>query len=209
MLLKIPFYKNVGSRCVQASMRSVIKYFLNKDLSLAKLDKLTGRKADRWTWHCQMNHVLYDMGLKVKTFGKTDLRPYLGGPEAIRKLHPPEEAEKMIEMMDFKAVKKAIMKVLKNRAFTNKILKFSELEDHLRKGHVPLMSIDINYFKGKKTYHGHMVILTGFTKKYVYCHDPGPMNPMPNKKVLKKRFIKAWKRADNRTTIVYGKRKGF
>ena len=209
MLLKIPFYKNIGNRCVQTSMRSVIKHFLKKEYSLRKLDKLTGRKADCWTWHCQMNYVLYELGLKVRTFGKTDLKPYLGGAEFIRKNHPKEKAEKMIEMMDFKTVKKAIRKVMSYRTFTNKILKFSDLENYLKKGNVPLMSIDVNYFKGKKIYHGHMVILTGFTKKYIYCHDPGPKNPTPNKKVLKKRFIGAWKRADNRVTIVYGKRKCF
>ncbi len=210
MMISVPFYENDsdGKQCMQVTMRSVIKHFFNRNISLAELDKLTGRKEGFWTWTHQIVPVLYDLGLKVKNYGASDLRPFLEGEPYIRRTYG-KDAEKMLKFTDMTVMLSTLKKMLKYDLFEKRVLQFSELEDHIKQGHVPLLLIDNNKITGKDDlYQGHFVILTGFDEEYVYYHDSGPKHPEPNRKVLKSVFIDAWSAngADNDTVIVYGVR---
>jgi len=217
ILLNIPFYENKkGNQCMQVAMKCVIKYFLNKDISLEKLDRLTGRKNNFWTWTSQIVPVLYDFGLDVKYYSKTDIKLFLNGKEFIKK-HFGEDAEKILKFTDVilkftdvNILLDSIRKLMKYSIFEKRKLEFKEIEDHISKGHVPLMLIDYNKIAGREElYQGHFVVVTGFDENNVYHHESGPENPEPNKKVSKQIFIEAWNAngTDNDVVIVYGKRK--
>jgi len=210
MRLNIPFYKNdeEGNQCVQVAMKTVLKYFLKKDYSLDKLDKLTGRREGKWTWTFQMVPVLHDLGLKVKFYSKEDIEPYLEGEPFIRK-HFGKDAGKVLKHSDVDVIANSARNTLKYNVFEKKVLSFDEIEQHIKENHVSLVVIDHNKIVGKKgLYQGHFVVITGFDKDYVYYHEPGPKNPEPNKKILKEVFIEAWDAngTDNDIVIVFGRR---
>jgi len=209
MKLSVPFYENKGdgNQCMQVTMKSVLKHFLDKDFSLEELDKLTGRKNGLWTWTSQVVTVLHDWGLKVKYYSKSDLEPFLQGEPFIRK-HFGKDAEKILQFTDLPVVLESIKKLLKYDIFEKRKLSFDEIESHIEQRHVSLMLIDHNKIVGKEgPYQGHFVVVTGFDDQNVFYHESGPKNPEANKKVLKSTFIEAWNAngTDNDVVIVYGK----
>jgi len=209
MILSVPFYENKGdgNQCLQITMKSVLKYFLDKDFSLQELDEFTGRKNCLWTWTSQVVTVLHDLGLKVKYYSKSDLEPFLQGEPFIRK-HFGKDSEKILKFTDLPVVLESIHKLLKYNIFEKRKLSFDEIESHIEKGHIPLMLIDHNKIVGKEGfYQGHSVVVTGFDDQNVFYHESGPTNPEANKKVLKSVFINAWNAngTDNDIIVVYGK----
>lgn len=210
MLINIPFYENNedGNQCLQVAMKSVLKYFFDKEYSLNELDKLTGRKAGFWTWTPQIVTVLHDLGLKVEYYSKTDLKPFLEGEAFIRK-HFGKDAEKILKYTDLPVVLKSITKVLDYNVFKKEKLTIEDIEAHLKQGHIPMATIDHNKISGKKgLYQGHFVVITGFDEDHIFYHESGPENAERNKKVSKLTFLEAFNAngTDNDLVIVYGKK---
>ncbi|MBI2658376.1 hypothetical protein HYX08_06825 [Candidatus Woesearchaeota archaeon] len=211
MMLDVPFYENKleGNQCMQASMKSVLKHFLDKEFSLQELDRLTGRKKGFWTWTSQIVTVLHDLGLDLKYYSKTDLGPFLEGEPFIRK-HFGKDADKILKFTDLPEVMKSIKKLKKYGVFEKKRLSFDDIANYIKQQHVPLMLIDWNKIAGiKGSFQGHLVVVTGFDEENVFYHESGPRNPAPDKQVSKKIFMEAWNAngTDNDVVIVFGKRK--
>ena len=61
-----------------------------------ELDRLTSRKPT-WTTTAQIVPTLYDFGLDVKYFSRSDIEPFLGGERYIRE-HFGSDAEKILKM---------------------------------------------------------------------------------------------------------------
>jgi hypothetical protein len=209
MKINIPFYVNPDDkRCLQVAMKCVLKYFLDEGYSFEELDKLTGRKGSFGTYTSQIAPVLYDLGLNVKYFSNEALEPYLQGEPFIRK-HYGKDAEKILEITDIPVMINSIKKLLKYNIFEKKKLSLKEMEEHIRKGRVPLVMIDHNKIISKEGfYQGHFVVMTGFDEKNIFYHESGPFNPEANKKISKKIFEKAMNAngTDNDVIIVFGKR---
>ncbi len=210
MILSVPFYENKGDgkQCMQVTIKSVLKHFINKDFSLEELDKLTGRKKGFWTWTSQVVTVLHDLDLKVKFYSKGDLEPFLQGKPFIQK-HFGKDAEKILKFTDLPVVIESIKKLHKYNIFEKRKLPFDEIESHIEQGHIPLMLIDHNKIVEKEgLYQGHFIVVTGFDNQNIFYHESGPKKPEANKKVLKSTFIEAWNAngTDNDVVIVYGKR---
>jgi hypothetical protein len=210
MINNIPFYENDGdgNQCLQVASRSVIKHFLDKDYSLEKLDKLTGRKANLWTYTPQIASVLHDVGLKIKYYSKEALEPFLGGEDYLRE-HYGKDADKILKFTDVPVVIKFIENLLTYDIFEKRKISISSIEKEVKKGYLPIVLIDNNVIAGKNNfYQGHAVVITGFDNETVYYHDSGPNNPTPNKQIDKKTFVKAMDAngTDNDCIIVFGKR---
>lgn len=210
MKLSVPFYENKGdgNQCMQVTMKSVLKHFLDKNFSLDELDELTGRKNGLWTWTSQVVTVLYDLGLNVEYYSKSGLEPFLEGEPFIRK-HFGKDSEKILQFTDLPVVLESINKLLTYEIFEKRKLSFDEIESHIEQGHVPLMLIDHSKIVGKEDlYQGHFIVVTGFNDQNVFYHESGPKNPEEHKKVSKSIFIEAWNAngTDNDVVIVYGKK---
>lgn len=210
-LLDVPFYPNTtgdGNQCYQVAMKSVIKYFLNKEMSSEELDKLTKRKEGFWTYTPQVVPPLYDLGLNVKCYSKSALEPFLEGESYIRKYYG-KDAEQILQHTDLEAMIWSIKNMQKYNLFEVRVLRYEEIEKHLREGHVPICLVNHKVILGKEgPYQGHAVTLTGFDSDNVYLHDSGPKDPTPNMKVKKQVFIEAWNAngTDNDVVITFGKR---
>jgi hypothetical protein len=210
MKLDIPFYKNEGdgNQCMQVAMQSVIKHFLNKEYSREELDKLTGRKPNLWTWTPQVVPVLYDIGLNLRFYSKTDLKPLLEG-EIFIKEHFGKDADKILKFTDVTVLVESVKKLLEYDLFERKILSPEEIELHIEKCHALIFIIDNNKITdAEKLYQGHYVVMTGFDEENVFYHDSGPVNPEADKKIPKTTFMEAWNAngTDNDVIVIHGKR---
>ncbi|MFH0857447.1 MAG: peptidase C39 family protein [Candidatus Magasanikbacteria bacterium] len=210
MILNIPFYENRGdgNQCMQVAMKCVLEYFLNKRFSLNELDKLTGRKEHLWTYTLQIAPVLYDLGLELKFYSKEDLKSFLEGESFIRENYG-KDAEKILKFTDIPIIVQATKKALDYDLFERREVSLEDIQDHLEKGHVPMILIDYNKIvKEVDFYQGHFVVVTGFDDEHVFFHESGPENPEPNKKVKKEIFKEAFyaNGTDNDCIIVYGKK---
>ena len=209
-MLDIPFYENTtgdGNQCYQVAMQSVLKYFLGKEFGVDELDRLTKRKIGKATATSQIVPVLYDLGLDVRYFSKTEIEPMLEGETYIRKTYG-KDAEEILKWADVEVIVKSAKVLLTYDLFEKKVLSIGEIEDHIRAGHVPLVLIDWNRLAKIDAYHGHFGVLTGFDAENFYFHQSGPATPTPNMKLSKKAFLDAWNvnGTDNDIIIVYGRR---
>lgn len=213
--LSLPFYKNPvyseatgeGVQCAQVAMKIVLEYFLDKQYTLEQLDKLTGRSGNFGTNTFQVVASLHDLGLEVYFYSKESVRCYLDKKTLKDRWHElyKEEVKTLYERANILAIVKSARKIIKYNLFENKILPFEEIENHIRKGHVPIMAIT----RGDGSVLSHLVVMAGFDGDYVTYHESGPYGAQPDKPESKKIFIKKWsdKGTDNDVVIVYGKRK--
>ena len=113
MILDVPFYTNAGDgrQCLQASLQSLIKYYLNTDYSLEELDELTGRKPAQWSWTVQGALALYNLGLDVCLYSTADLSEVIHGESYIRAEFG-RNAEKILSLTDVPAIVDATKRVM-------------------------------------------------------------------------------------------------
>ncbi len=214
ILLQVPYFKNDknGNQCMQVAMRSVINYFLDKDISLDELDELTGRKGSYWTWTSQVVVALHKLGLKVKYYSKSDLQPFAQGASYIRNYFG-KDAQNIIANSDINTVVKSIKETLKLGLFEKKLITIADITNALTNEVIPLVVVDHNVLsKAQGPYAGHMVVVTGFDDKNIYFHESGPDKDMrPNKTVSKDLFNRAFSASgtDNDIVFVYEPRKGL
>jgi hypothetical protein len=209
-MLSIPFFENNsdGSQCMQVTMKSVIKYFLDEDISLAVLDEQTGRRDNLWTRTSQGVIALHELGLHVRFFSNTDIRPFLWG-EAYIKDHYGEDAQSILSSTDIPALISSINSLLTHDIFEQKMLWIAALEDAVKQGHVPIVLIDANKINWNKNwFQGHYVIVTWFDDDHIFYHDSWPKHAEPHKKTAKIKFLEAMQAngTDNDVILVYGKR---
>ena len=104
-MLNVPFYANTydPNQCFQIAMQSVLKYFLDREFSVNELDILTHRKEGEWIGTMQLVPPLFDLGLQVRYFSKTDIKPYLRGEAFIREQYG-KYANKILKLIDIQTV---------------------------------------------------------------------------------------------------------
>lgn len=210
MMLDLPFYKNneEGTQCSQVTMKTAVKYYLDKDISIEDLDQLTGRKGNFYTWSTQTVVGLYKLGLKAVNFSIDKLENYLEGEKYIYKYFSEEDAESIIETTDFDALYKSIEICLKCNLYRRRNLTLKEIEEHIRKNHIVIVQADWNILHNEDgPMDGHAFVLTGFDSNYFYYHESGPDYTEANKKITKEKFLKAahiGKKYED-IIVVYGK----
>lgn len=210
-MLRVPFYANTtgdGSQCFQVAMQSVLKYFLGRDFGLEELDRLTKRKAGKWTATPQIVPPLYDLGLNVEYFSKMDIKAELRGEAYLRESFG-ADFDKISQFVDIDSFVDSLRNLTKYDLFRNRILRQDELVAHVDAGHVPLVLLDWSVVLGRSgAYQGHFGVMTGFDSDNVYFHHSGPEDPEPNMRIPKDVFARARNAngTDNDVVIVHGKR---
>lgn len=211
--LNIPFYENTENwkQCLQVVMKTALKYFLNKEFSLEKLDELTWRKDEFWTWTHQWVVVLDELGLNVKYFSRTnDLEKYLAGEAYIREKYW-NEASELLEKIDLESLVVFLQKLLNKNLFEAKKLTIEEIENFISDWNIVIAALNNNkiYQRGEQ-YAGHFIVLTWFDDENIYYYESGPwVMKWPDRKVSKEIFLQAsveddW--ADGDFIIVYWKK---
>lgn len=211
-MLKIPFFPNdkTDLHCMQACMQMILKYYYpSKHFSIKKLNELLEIGNKKMYGFPEIAVVvLSDLGIDAKYYTSSDDKAwYDKGKEYLLEEYPREVAEDIWKMTDFKIQKPFFKRALKEKRFIRKKLSFNDLEIFFKKGYLVSIVININVLENKKGYAGHATLITDINKDFIIFHDPG-LPPMPNNKLKKKDFIKAWQSpgTGNTVIVVFGKK---
>lgn len=189
-------------------MQVVVKHFLGRDLSLAELDKLTGRSPQEWTWTTQCVSVLHQMGLQVRYYTTAPLEPFLEGPPFLYRHFGQEIAAKMLQFSNWPVTEASIRRCLQLGLSSLAPVTFQDVESGMARGYVPMIMLDQNVLESVPgSYNGHFVVLTGYDDHHVYYHESGPANMQPHRCVPKQRIVDSWLApgTDKDLVMVYGR----
>lgn len=194
--LNLPFYPNdeAGIQCLQVTLKTILKYFLNKEYSLDELDKLTFRRDGYWTWTHQIIPVLHNLNLNVTFYSIDNVDDYTKGKEFIKEAYGEENYENILKNTDVEVMVNTAKDILDYNLFEHKKISIDEIEEAIENESAVAVLINANvlYQRENTSYQGHFVTLTGFDEEYIYYHESGPKNPTPNSKVKKEIFQKAF-----------------
>lgn len=194
---------------MQVAMKVVCKHFLDRDLSLCELDRLTGRDPGLWTWTTQVVTVLHDLGLKVRYHSLTELEPFLEGEAFLQRQFGEETAGIMLKNSNWPVAEQSFRRTMEYDLHTTSDLAFDEIEAEMGRGTVPLMLFDDNVLKQNPGgYRGHFCPITGCSETQVFYHECGPGSPEADRAVDRGLFVRAWQApgTDKDVILVHGPR---
>ena len=205
MKKEIPYFKQPdNTHCFQACLKMVLKYFFpEKEFTFEELDKITDKPKDKWTWSCTALVELKNIGLKIKHYSIFNYNVFSkNGADCIRKTYDKEVAEEMIENSDIESEIENAKKMIEEDIFELKELSFNDVENWFKEGYIILLLINSKMINNELGYSGHYVVLTGFDEDNIFIHDPQIKNGLPNRKVKKDLFIKAWRYPEKENDVI-------
>jgi len=184
-------------------------FLSRKKFSIKKLNELLRiRNKKMYCFPDMVVTVLSNLGINAKYYtASNDIKSYKEGKKYLLKNYPKKVAEDIWKMTNLKISRPFFKKALKEKRYIRKTLSFMDIEKFFKKGYLISPVINVNVFKKKNGYAGHAVLITDIDKKFVIFHDPG-LSPIPNNKIKKQDFIKAWQAPgiDNTVIVVFGKK---
>ncbi len=103
-------------------------------------------------------------------------------------------AGRQIEMSDIESEMENAKEMVRRGLWTKRKVGFKEVEALMNDGWIILAHVNSRVLNHRKGYSGHIVVVVGHTKNYVYIHNPGNP-PEPNQKVSRKIFNKAYSKS--------------
>ncbi|MDD5331919.1 MAG: peptidase C39 family protein [Candidatus Nanoarchaeia archaeon] len=208
MRLNVPFYpitKEEKNFCGQAVLKSILKYFSDKEYDLNDLAKKSEKIGSGFTLTIGLAYAALNEGLKVKyiTTCKED-------EELVSDKDVPN-VEDYYEGLSLKYIQEKARGLLENskrlglKSEHRKPI-FEEIINEIKLKHPVIVLIDYGkiYKNNKQVF--HFVIVTGYDNKNVYFHDVGPNNPIPHKQIPKELFLEAWSaKGTDMDTLIFSK----
>lgn len=206
MATDIPFVKNQGNQCGQASVLMILKYFYpEKEITFKQINQIIRAKPNKYTFPLQNAIALDHFGLKAKAFSKEDCFTGKKGIAQFKKWFGKDFDYLFNKWIDYPVYEWAIKTGKKKKLFEAKLSPFKEIERIFKKGHIIMIVIDWNILNKikNKPYEGHFVVITGIEKNHVYINDP---DEGKNLKFPKKLFIQAYNAPEiaDDVCVVYG-----
>lgn len=195
MKLNVPFYSNTSdnTHCVQAALRMIMKYFWpGKDFSWKELGKITAKAKGKATWPFAGNIWLAEHGMKVKVIQSFDNQCFINeGVSYIKEFAGEEVAQWQNSHSDIKQERELAKESIKKIENETRIPTIEDIKEALDNGYLATCGINSKVLAEKDGYVSHRVVLTGYTDKGLYLHDPG-LPPKENRFVPYELFEKAW-----------------
>ncbi len=190
----VSFFGNPDStHCFQAVIKMALKYYFpTEDYSWEELVKLTGKKADKWTWRTRGLIELQKRGMEVVNWGNFDHRKFVeSGADYLFSLYGPEKARIQIEHCDLDYEienAKAMLDVVKT---TFGLPTLEDIKHLLDCGYLVICNVNSKILNAQEGYSGHFILIYQIEGNHVVMHDPGPPHS-PDRRVSYEDFMKAW-----------------
>ena len=197
MLLNIPFYSNAFKDCGPVSLQMVLEFFDEK-YDLERIRQLVDPETGGGTWTIGIAKAAAQLGFKVEFYTK-----HLGiNPKSYKLDFYKKETSGIKESKE--RLQRITKECLKLGVKLNETrLSLDEILSKINNDCVPIILIDWNMFIDNKGYQGHILPITGYDNKYIYVHQPGPMNPRTNFPIEKGLFNKARKAKGTDEDVVF------
>lgn len=194
MSKKVPFVSNTPDdmHCVLAVFRMVHKYFLKKDISWKKIDKLMHVIPGKGTWTFVGEMELAKRGINVLNIEPVDYNLlYKEGVNYLKKIVGEETAKYYLERSNIATVLKYIPEYLQSVRHETRKATIGEVLKHLKKGNLVGAEVNSDILNNKSGFNLHFVLLYDFDSKHILLHDPG-LPPINGRRITIKEFERCW-----------------
>lgn len=196
----VPFFENTpdNTRCVQASYRMVLKYFLpEKDFSWDELDSITNKRPNLWTWPMAGLCWFSDNGFDVVYIEDFDYQTFMREPYVyMEEKAGAEVANEQRKHSDIEGEIEWTKKFLEKVNVQNYQPSLDEIKSYLDQGYIIVTSVNSLSLYNKPGYLGHSVVVRGYDDKHIILNDPGIIG-REDIKIPNEQFIKGWSYPDS------------
>jgi len=191
MRLKVPFYKGEEGDCGPLSLKMVLEYF-GSSYSKKELSERMCMLDTRTVYTIGIAKAARELGFEVEFFSENRLDGSHRDFDYYRKFG---RHEKEVEL--YKEAENVGVEIRGS-------LSMEELLSNVNKDSIPIVLLNWNVIRKKPDYHGHVVPVTGYTKKSVYVHNTGPQDAKAFFPMSRSKFKKAWESpgTDKDTVII-------
>ncbi len=192
----VPFFSNTpdGTHCFQASMRSILKYFLpEREFEWTELEQMSAKKSGLSTWPTQMLMNLNSMGFEVILIEGFNVRDFIKkGSEYLNKEFGQEVASWQIKNSDVPQEQTLYSKLLKSDVkLLQNIPTQEDIKKYLSENYLLSCMLNSRRLNHKPGYVGHSITIIDQDSKGFIIHDPG-LPPQKNRHVSFEDFEAAW-----------------
>jgi hypothetical protein len=191
----VPFYGNTpdGIHCFEASLQSVLKYFLpDRNFSMAEIEQITGKTEGLWTWPQPSLLWLHHHGFEVIQIEIFDYQRFINeGEQYLIEEYGERAGQEQISHSDITKERQICKAFLEEIEVTKSLPDIDDLKAYLDKGYLLICSINSRALNEREGYVGHAVVVIGYTEQSLFLHDPG-LPPQENREVPFALFEKAW-----------------
>lgn len=197
--LPIPFYSAFatpghpeGVHCVETSLKMILKYFEpDKDYSVEKLEKITGKQPEKGSWSFQWSIWFTDHGYTVKHYTTFDFKAFMDeGIDYIRHEYGHEVADWQEQNSDVEFARSQTKEYLEKVEVVAKKPTIDEIrQEHGARSLVKPM-VNSRVLNNKEGYEGHSVVVIDVDDENIWFHDPG-LPAYENRKVSCQLFQEA------------------
>lgn len=201
---KVPFFANPDNQhCLQAGIKSILKYFLpDKDFSWKELEQLTDFVEGKGTWTNKVLVSLHEMGFDVVDISTFDIDAFItrGGDYLIERYgsEAGEYAVKMSNIPQEQATYKLVKKLNIHKHREPTLNNIKHLLDH---GWLVCSTVNSKHLNDKPGFEGHFIVITGYDSSGLIIHDSGP-DPLENRHVEYSKFNDTWSIPDKNSRLL-------
>jgi len=182
MNLNVPYRRQqTETSCFPACIRMILRYY-GDDIDEKQLNK-EGHNSHHEKNYDMRRDIIFAKILQKKRYHVTT---YWNG--VIEGWELPQHRHESYKKEYEDAIQKKIIIHKRNATLTT-------IQNYINKG-VPVIAEKIHHalHYGKRKTWNHIVIITGYTKKYFFLHDPDKWEGEKHKKITKKEFTKNWEK---------------
>ena len=197
-LLPIPLPDNTktGWSCGEVAVIAALEYLGIEPLPDEEQARVLTHKIPEYnTWPEQLLRIAFAFSTvgaviyRLKSFT-------IPASEHVRKQYPAISAERLLRETDINDLEAAIKECEKNNHYLTKDFTLETILLETEKGNVVIPWVCFDTLYGRNTdkgFNAHYVIVTGFDSYYIYVHECGGINKLPeaNNQIRREQFIKA------------------
>ncbi|MFI5275465.1 MAG: RluA family pseudouridine synthase [Candidatus Saccharimonadales bacterium] len=204
----VPFYPNHedGMHCMLAAYRSVIAYFLHRELTWDELEELTGYTLNRAAWTIKALVDMQDMGLDIRMIEPFDYRRYLKeGEPYLHELYSSEEVEWYLANSNVKDIQSFIPKFLERVKYVCRRARMADIDSMLNENRLVFVTVNAQTLNDMEGFTSHALLVIGREGNDFVAHDSGGklLEPTSNRIISRKKLWEAMG-GENNTAEVTG-----
>lgn len=191
---KIPFFSNLpdGTHCFQAALKMVLTFFTRKEWPFEKLDTLSGKEANLWTWPTQSLLWLLEHGFDVKMIEEFSYEDFAKkGKNYLVEKYGVEVAEAQEAHSRLPREQKLAAKLSKRLNVDYHVPEWEDLIRLFNDNYLIICNINALKINRQEGYSGHFVVPVAILPHSIFIHDPG-LPPKPLLEVERGIFEEAW-----------------
>lgn len=193
-----PFRANLADNkhCLQASVAMAVEAINGQHMSFEKLNDLSGKGPEPYTWPLRLIINLLKMGFDVKYIDAFNLRDFIiDAHTALHNFYSPEIALDQIKKTDIPKVQNDAKELLEAspESLEFRTPDLPDIGNLLDQGYLLVCNVNAKALKGVEGYSGHFVLVYKHNKGNltITLHNPG-LPAAPSLECHQDTFRRAW-----------------